>query len=97
MTREDEMILSQIKLRPKEVLLQPVREASSFNSDRKKYERNAVAVVKGISRHVDEDVQIGTKVIYDDSHSIDFSIDGVALSIIGCDDIVAIIEGSDNG
>ena len=85
------MLLSQIKLRPKEVLLQPIKDSSAFNTDHKRYERNAVAVVKGIAKYV-EDLEVGGKVIYDDSNAIDFSIDGVNLSIINSDAIVATIE-----
>lgn len=85
------MLLSQIKLKPKEVLLQPTKDSSAFNTDHKKYERNSVAVVKGIAKYV-EDLKVGTKVIYDDSNAIDFSIDGISLSIINSDAIVATIE-----
>jgi co-chaperonin GroES (HSP10) len=93
------MLLSNIKLLQGAILIQPTQEAtSSFSTETKKYDRKAIGIIKGIS---DADIfpltnQIafheGDKVIFDDSQSIDFTIDGVALSIIYPTAIVAIIK-----
>lgn len=86
------MLIQNIELKPNKILIQPSTEAtSSFSMETKKYERKAVAVVKAVSPYVAE-LKEGTKVIYDDSHSIDFSLDGVSLSIIKPEDIVAYIK-----
>ena len=90
------MLLSNIKLTPSKILIQPTQEASSsFSTETKKYDRKAIAVIKGISEHPSiyvEKLRVNDKIIYDDSHSIDFTLDGVSLSIISPEDIVAIIE-----
>ena len=90
------MLLSNIQLKPEKVLIQPTTEAtSSFSTEQKKYDRKAVGIVKGISkkgRLSGYDFGIGDKVIYDDSDSIDFTLDGVSLSIIDEYDIVAMIK-----
>ena len=90
------MLLSNIQLKQEKVLIQPTTEAtSSFSTEQKKYDRKAVGIVKGISkkgRLSGYDFGIGDKVIYNDSDSIDFTLDGVGLSIIDEYDIVAIIK-----
>jgi len=86
------MLLSKIELKPNKILIQPSTEAtSSFSTEQKKYERKAVAIVKGVSNYVSQ-IKEGDKVIYDDSKSIDFTLDGVSLSIISPEDIVAYIK-----
>lgn len=86
------MLLSNIELKPEKILVQPTQEASSsFSTESKKYDRKSIGVVKNISRN--SSYEIGEKVIYDDSDSIDFTIDGVALSIVDEYDIVATIKG----
>lgn len=86
------MLLSNIELKPNKILIQPSTEAtSSFSTESKKYERKAVAVIKGVSNYVAK-LQPGDKIIYDDSKSIDFTLDGVSLSIISPEDIVAYIK-----
>lgn len=86
------MLLSKIELKPNKILIQPSTEAtSSFSTEQKKYERKAVAIVKGVSNYVSQ-IKEGDKVIYDDSKSIDFTLDGISLSIIGPEDIVAYIK-----
>ena len=86
------MLLSNIELKPNRILIQPSNEAtSSFSTEQKKYERKSVAVVKKVSKYV-ANLKEGEKVIYDDSESIDFTIDGVSLSIIRPEDIVATIK-----
>lgn len=91
------MLLSNIELKPEKILIQPTQEASSsFSTESKKYDRKAIGVVKGISkkgRLSEYDFNVGDKVIFDDSDSIDFTIDGVALSIVDEYDIVAVIKG----
>lgn len=91
------MLLEKIELKPEKILIQPTQEASSsFSTESKKYDRKAIGVVKGISkkgRLSGYDFNIGDKVIFDDSDSIDFTIDGVALSIVDEYDIVAVIKG----
>lgn len=90
------MLISNIELKPNKILVQPSTEAtSSFSTEQKRYERKSVAVVKAVSNYVAQ-LKEGDKVIYDDSHSIDFSIDGVELSIIRPEDIVATIK-EENG
>lgn len=95
------MNIPKIILKRDKVLIQPTQEASSsFSTEQKKYERKALAIVKGIGEGLKVElceVEVGDKVIYDDSHSIDFSIDGVSLSIISPEDIVATIEEVNNG
>lgn len=86
------MLLSNIKLKPNKILIQPSNEsASSFSMEQRKYDRKAVAIVKGVSNYIAK-IKEGDKVIYDDSNSIDFTLDGVALSIITPNDIVAFIK-----
>lgn len=86
------MLLSNIELKSERLLIQPTQEASSsFSTESKKYDRKAIGVIKNVSEH--SIYEIGDKVIYDDSDSIDFTIDGVALSIISEYDIVAKIKG----
>ena len=91
------MLLKNIKLRAEKILIQPTQEASSsFSTEQKKYDRKAIGIVKGVSekgRLSGYDYRIGDKVIYDDRDSIDFTIDGVALSIIDEYDILATIKG----
>lgn len=86
------MLISNIELKPNRILIQPSTEAtSSFSTEQKKYDRKSVAIVKAVSNYVAK-IKAGDKVIYDDSHSIDFTIDGVSLSIINPEDIVAFIK-----
>lgn len=91
------MLLEKIELKPEKILIQPTQEASSsFSTEQKKYDRKAIGIVKGIpekGRLSGYDYKIGDKVIYDDSDSIDFTIDGVDLTIIDEYDIVAKIKG----
>ena len=97
------MLLENIKLLQGAILIQPTQDtASSFSTESKKYDRKAVGIIKGIddtplppvngAEHIGSFFHKGDRVIYNDSHSIDFSIDGVALSIIFPTDIVAIIK-----
>ena len=86
------MLISSIELKPNKILIQPSQEAtSSFSTESKKYERKSVAVIKAVSNYIAQ-IKAGDKIIYDDSHSIDFTIDGVSLSIIRPEDIVAYIK-----
>lgn len=91
------MLLSNIELKPEKILVQPTQEASSsFSTETKKYDRKAVGVVKGIPKNGRLSAyhyKIGDKIIFDDSDSIDFTIDGIALSIVDEFDIVAKIKG----
>lgn len=91
------MLLENIELKPNKILVQPTQEASSsFSTETKKYDRKALAIVKGIGEGLKIElceVEVGDKVIYDDSHSIDFTIEGIFLSIIKPEDIVATIRG----
>lgn len=90
------MLLENIELKPNKILIQPIQEASSsFSTEAKKYDRKALAIVRGTGEGLKTElceVEVGDKVIYDDSNSIDFSIDGVSLSIIKPEDIVATIK-----
>lgn len=87
------MLLSNIELKPEKILVQPTQEASSsFSTETKKYDRKAVGVIKGIPKS-EHNYSIGDKIIFDDSDSIDFTIDGVTLSIVDEFDIVAKIKG----
>ena len=90
-------MLENIKLKPEKILIQPTQEASSsFSTESKKYDRKAIGVVKGVCRDdsfSEYDFHTGDKVIFDDSDSIDFTIDGTSLSVIDEYDIVAIIRG----
>ena len=102
------MLIQNIKLMPGKVLVQPTADNSSFSVETNKYDRKNIGIIKGVSKESGEDDElldfyleiktpelIGRKVVYDDSHSIDFSIDGVSLSIIGLKDIVAVIKEGD--
>lgn len=90
------MLLEKIELKPNKILVQPTQEASSsFSTESKKYERKAIGVVKGIpkqDRISAYDFNIGDTVIFNDEDSIDFTIDGVAFSIIDGYNIVAKIK-----
>lgn len=83
--------MSNIKLEPNKVLLEPETATSAFNSEHRKYERKSVAIVRG-ERLNYGNVKTGDKVIYDDSNSIDFRLDGTDYSIVRPGDIVAVIE-----
>lgn len=93
------MLLSNIELKSDKILVQPTQEASSsFSTENKKYDRKAIGVIKGIPKNgrlsrYPLDYTVGDKIIFDDSDSIDFTIDGVALSIVDEYDIVAKIKG----
>lgn len=83
-----------LELKPNKICVQPVTDNGSFTSEHKKYDRRSIAIIRDISDYL-TGIEVGDKVIYDDSHSIDFNINGTELSIIGPDDIVATIkEGS---
>ena len=93
------MLLSNIKLLQGAILIQPTQDAtSSFSTETKKYDRKAIGIVKGIADTVifppvhQIAFHEGDKVIFDDSQSIDFTIDGVALSIVYPTEIVDIIK-----
>ena len=84
------MILSNIKLRTNKILVQPeANTSSSFSTESRRYDRKSIAYVRGIGDGI-EGLEEGDKVVYDDS--IDFTIDGVSLSIITPSDIAAKIE-----
>lgn len=91
------MLLENIELKPEKILIQPTQEASSsFSTETKKYDRKAVGVIKGIPKNgrlSGYGYKVGDKIIFDDSDSIDFTIDGVALSIVDEFNIVAKIKG----
>lgn len=88
------MLLSNIKLEPDKLLIQPTKDVtSSFSTESRKYDRNAVGIVKGTADNVSG--YLGNRVIYDDKNSIDFSLDGVLLAIIDYKDIVAEIKEDD--
>lgn len=98
------MLLENIKLLQGAILVQPTQEAtSSFSTESKKYDRKAIGIIKGVSDEpifpslvpdstIPSSFHKGDKVIFDDSKSIDFTIDGIALSIIYPTAIVAIIK-----
>lgn len=74
-------------------LVQPTSEnSSSFSTETKKYDRKAVGIIRNADGGM-MNKEIGKTVVYDDSHSVDFSIDGIALSIIDEEDVVAYIKG----
>lgn len=80
-----------IKLRQDKILVQPTQDtASTFSMETKKYDRKAIGIIKAVPE--DSEETIGSKVIYDDSHSIDFTIEGISYTIVSREDIVAIIE-----
>lgn len=89
------MILENITPVPGKFLVQPTSEnSSSFSTETKKYDRKAIGIIKNADGGM-MNRYIGRTVVYDDSHSVDFSIDGVALSIINESDVVAYIKGDD--
>jgi co-chaperonin GroES (HSP10) len=87
------MLLSNIDLRTNKILVQPSTEAtSSFSTESKKYDRKSVGIVKGLPEGANGRIHLGDKIIFDDSKSIDFTIDGVSLTIIDATEVVAIIK-----
>ena len=88
------MLLEKIELKPNKILVQPTPEASSsFSTERKRYDRKSVGVIKGIGLGVSpSETNIGDKIIYNDTNSIDFELEGDGYSIIGPEDIVAYIK-----
>lgn len=89
------MLLSNIKLLQGAILIQPTQEAtSSFSTETKRYDRKAIGIIRGMSmdKCIIFPFHEGDKVIFDDSKSIDFTIDGTALSIVYPMAIVAIIK-----
>lgn len=88
------MLIQNIELKPNKILVQPSTEAtSSFSIETKKYDRKSVGVIRGVGLGVSpSETKVGDKVIYDDSNSIDFGLDGASLSIIRPEDIVACIK-----
>lgn len=85
----------ELSLKPNKICIQPVVDNGSFTSEHKKYDRKSIAVVKQVSDYI-TGLNVGDKVVYDDSHSIDFSLGGVDLSIITPDEIVATIIGGED-
>lgn len=84
----------ELSLKPNKICVQPIVDNGSFTSEHKKYDRKAIAVVKQVSDYI-TGLKVGDKVVYDDSHSIDFTLGGVELSIITPDEIVATIIGGE--
>lgn len=80
------------------ILIQPeASSASSFSTDSKKYDRRSIAVIKSIGSDLSEldickDIKVGDRIVYDDSNSIDFNLNGVLLSLIDPEDIAARIK-----
>lgn len=73
------------------ILISPLREASSsFSTESKKYERISIGIVLESGGRAIEEVA-GSTVIFDDSHSVDFTLDGKQFMIINSEDIVAVI------
>lgn len=85
------MQITNIILKPNRVLIKPTDDGSSFSLERKKYERRSIAEVMLVSDYV-ANIKPGDRIIYDDSKSIDFTLDGVQLSIIHPEEIVAFIK-----
>lgn len=89
------MLLENIVPVSGKLLVQPTSEnSSSFSTETKKYDRKAVGFIRNVGGKMMNN-EIGKTVVYDDSHSVDFSIDGIALSIIDEEDIVAYIKGDE--
>lgn len=88
------MKIPNIKLRSYKICVQPANDStSSFTAEHKKYERKSVAYIVAVGEDIPKDFyREGAKVIYDDSKSIDFTYNGLDLSIIEENDIVAFIE-----
>lgn len=87
------MLLENITPVAGKILIQPTTEnSSSFSTEVKKYDRKAIGVIKNASPDLDPSL-IGKTIVYDDSHSVDFAIDGVQLSIIDVLSVVAYIKG----
>lgn len=83
--------MKEIKLRANKILVQPSQgTSSSFSMESRKYERKSVGIVQGVGDQI-EGVEEGSTIIYDDSHSIDFTIEGIGYSIINPEDIAANI------
>lgn len=81
-----------IELKPNKILLQPTPEASSsFSTERKRYDRKSIGIVKGVSNYI-SNLKEGDKVVFNDTNSIDFELEGEGYSIIGPEDIVAYIK-----
>lgn len=86
-------IVEKIELQPNKILIQPTTETSSFSTEVKKYERKAVAKALLVGGDDNTKIATGTEyIIYDDSHSIDFTLDGENLSIVDITDVVAFVR-----
>ena len=81
-----------IKLKTDKILVQPeTGPSSSFSTEVRRYDRKSIAIVKGFGEEV-KGVNVGDRVIYDDSNSIDFTFYSLNLSIINPEDIVGRIS-----
>lgn len=83
--------MQNIELEKDYVLLEPVAGTSSFSTETRKYDRKAIAIVRGISQG-EEELKPGDKIIFDDKDSIDFELEGQKLCIVSVFDIVARIK-----
>lgn len=83
-----------IKPEINKVLVKPVSSQSSFSTETKRYDRKAIGTVEEIGTLVEPypNLGVGSTVIYDDSKSVDFEIEGVSYSMIDCTNIVGYIQ-----
>lgn len=84
----------EIKLVTNKILVQPDSSGSSFSLETKKYDRKSIGVVKAVGDNA-KGVSEGDRVIYNDSNSIDFTLEGTSYSIIEPDAIAATIIEED--
>jgi co-chaperonin GroES (HSP10) len=77
------------------VLVEPQPDStSSFSSEHKKYERKSIGtiVLSAASRELRPFYRVGSKVVFDDAHSIGITAGGKSYEVLPEDDILGIFD-----
>jgi co-chaperonin GroES (HSP10) len=77
------------------VLVEPQPDStSSFSSEHKKYERKSIGtiVLSAASRELRPFYRVGSKVVFDDAHSIGITAGGKSYEVLSEDDILGIFD-----
>lgn len=88
-------------IKPGYALVKPVLDdTTGFSSEHKKYDRKSIGVVEGVlldakTGFSDTIAGCGAKVVFDDSHSVDFRLDGTDYAVVSVDDILGVITEED--
>lgn len=87
-----------IKLKRGCYLIQPISGYKpAFTTEQRKYDRKTLAQLVSANPEEEEPLEVGDTLIYDDSHSIDFNLEGIDYSIIKSKDIVGVFKEAKNG